>query len=67
MTTTKYFFDESSHALHRVVGYTHTWEELGHGVRVRRRSVKPPQTAVDVETWHVSTRIDASGNLTIER
>lgn len=39
--TNKYMFDESSHALHRVVGVAQPWEELGPGIRVRRRVVKP--------------------------
>lgn len=37
--TTKYVFDGSAHIRHRVVGYAHTWEELGPGIRVRRRIV----------------------------
>jgi hypothetical protein len=39
--TNKFMFDESSHVLHRVVGYTHTWEQLAPGIRVRRRRVQP--------------------------
>lgn len=39
--TNKFVFDESSHVLHRVVGYAHTWEQLAPGIRVRRRVVRP--------------------------
>lgn len=39
--TSKFVFDESSHALLRVVGYAHTWEQLAPGIRVRRRVAKP--------------------------
>ena len=40
--TNKFVFDESSHALLKVVGYAHTWEQLAPGIRVRRRVVRPP-------------------------
>ncbi len=39
--TSKYVFDESSQALHRVAGYAHTWEQLAPGIRVRRRVIRP--------------------------
>ncbi len=53
MATTKYVFDGISEAVHRVVGYAHTWEELGPGVRVRRRVVGPgPRLpAAHLEVW----------------
>lgn len=54
--TNKFVFDESAHALHRVVGYAHTWEQLAPGIRVRRRVVKPfrPEGLDGVASW-VST------------
>lgn len=54
--TNKFVFDESAHALHRVVGYAHTWEQLAPGIRVRRRVVKPfrPEGLAGVAAW-VST------------
>lgn len=53
MTTTKYVFDDSSHTLHRVVGYAHPWEELSPGIRVRRRVVRPtgPYEPPELVAW----------------
>lgn len=54
--TNKFVFDESAHALHRVVGYAHPWEQLAPGIRVRRRVIKPgpPESHAGVAAW-VST------------
>jgi len=51
--TNKFVFDESSHVLHRVVGYAHTWEQLAPGIRVRRRVVRPtrPESESSVASW----------------
>ena len=39
--TNKYVYDAASRTRMRVVGATHTWQQLGPGVRVRRRVVGP--------------------------
>jgi hypothetical protein len=51
--TNKFVFDESAHALHRVVGYAHTWEQLAPGIRVRRRVIKPfrPEGEAGLASW----------------
>lgn len=56
MATTKYVFDQSCHTLHRVVGHARTWEELGPGVRVRRRVIKPFQASEAEEpiAWYAT-------------
>ncbi|MEM9461574.1 MAG: hypothetical protein AAGF11_45845 [Myxococcota bacterium] len=53
MTTTKYVFNEGTGSLHRVVGYEQPWEELGPGVRVRRRIVRPltPFESAELLAW----------------
>jgi hypothetical protein len=60
--TNKYVLDESAHALHRVVGYAHTWEELAPGIRVRRRVVKPEGTT-GVAAWVSTFSADFEGFL----
>lgn len=54
--TNKFVFDESSHALHRVVGYAHTWEQLAPGIRVRRRVIKgfEPERGSGLAEWLAS-------------
>jgi hypothetical protein len=61
--TNKYMLDESCHALHRVVGHAHTWEQLAPGIRVRRRVVRPlRQTGVmGVAAWVSTFSADFEG------
>jgi hypothetical protein len=64
--TNKYMFDESSHALHRVVGYAHTWEQIAPGVRVRRRVVRAeaPLERNGVASWVSTFSADFEGFVT---
>lgn len=62
--TTKFVFDESSHVLHRVVGYAHTWEQLAPGIRVRRRVVGPLRLEEDdlgVASWVATFTAELGG------
>lgn len=61
--THKYMFDESSQALHRVVGFALAWEQLGPGVRVRRRRIKPfeLEQAKGVASWVLKLGTDFGG------
>ncbi|MCA9707201.1 MAG: hypothetical protein KDK70_15215 [Myxococcales bacterium] len=56
MTTTKYVFDPSARALHRVAGRVHPWEELSPGIRVRRRVIRPPHASEPEEpiAWYAT-------------
>lgn len=62
--TTKLVFDESAHALHRVVGYAHAWEQLAPGIRVRRRVVGPLRLEEDdlgVASWVATFNAELGG------
>lgn len=63
--TKKYVLDETSQALHRVVGYAHTWEQLAPGIRVRRRAIKPfhPVRQTGVASWISAFGADFEGSL----
>lgn len=61
--THKYMFDESSQALHRVAGFGKAWEQIGPGVRVRRRRIKPLELekAKGVASWVLKLGTDYDG------
>jgi hypothetical protein len=61
--TNKFVFDESSHVLHRVVGYAHTWEQLAPGIRVRRRRVRAERAEgeLGVASWVSTFSADFGG------
>lgn len=61
--TNKFVLDESSHALLRVVGHAHTWEQLAPGIRVRRRVARPLQAdgETDLAAWLSTFSADLDG------
>lgn len=63
--TSKYVFDESAHALYRVAGNAHVWEELAPGIRVRRRVVRPTRRddSSSLAPWVSTMGADFSGLL----